>query len=298
VIFAVVFLHVWALHVTGSNNPLGIDVKGPQDTVPFHPYYTMKDSFGLCVFLLVYVAVSFFTPNLFTNPDGFVEFNPMKTPAHIVPEWYFLPFYAILRSITFGVNPYVGLALVLCIVGLVPVYTGNKNPCSCFPNWAFDSISKRKPLIFMLAAVMFALGYFSQFEMDKGGHMINLPMGMMLFATAKLGGVLAMFGAVLILFFLPWLDSHPVRSAVFRPMFRYALLALVIDFVILGYIGSQLPTNTLTIIGQICTAYYFGFFLVILPVLSRTEKALPLPASINEAVLKHEKAKAMLGAAE
>lgn len=226
VIVGVVFVHVWALHVTGSNNPLGIDVKGPQDTIPFHPYYTMKDMFGLGVFLLFYVVVTFYFPHLFAHPDAFVEFDPMVTPAHIVPEWYFLPFYAILRAITFD---------------------------------------------------------------------IGIPFTEIVFIDAKLGGVLAMFGAVAILFVLPWLDSHPVRSARFRPRFRAATLGLVACFVILGWVGMEAADAVLFHIGsfgvpmlwlgQLGTVYYFGYFLVILPYLSRTEKALPLPRSINEAVL-------------
>ena len=100
VIFALVFLHLWALHVHKSNNPVGVDVKGPQDTIPFHPYYTIKDSFGLGVLMLVYLAFVFFAPNFFLEPDNYIEANPLQTPPHIVPEWYLMPFYAILRAFT------------------------------------------------------------------------------------------------------------------------------------------------------------------------------------------------------
>jgi len=103
VIFALVFLHIWALHVHHSNNPLGIDAKGPQDTIPFHPYYTIKDLFGLGVFLLIYMGFVFFAPNFFLDPANYVKANPMVTPAEIVPEWYLMPFYAILRAITFDI---------------------------------------------------------------------------------------------------------------------------------------------------------------------------------------------------
>jgi ubiquinol-cytochrome c reductase cytochrome b subunit len=99
VLFGVVFLHIVALHITGSNNPLGIEVKGPQDTLPFHPYYTIKDSVGMCVFFLVYAIFVFFAPNYLGDPTNFIPANPLQTPEHIVPEWYFLPFYAILRSV-------------------------------------------------------------------------------------------------------------------------------------------------------------------------------------------------------
>jgi ubiquinol-cytochrome c reductase cytochrome b subunit len=98
-IVGVVVLHLVALHRFGSNNPLGIDTKGPQDTLPFHPYYTAKDMFGLGVFLIIYALIVFFAPNLFGEPDNYIPANPLATPPHIVPEWYFLPFYAILRAV-------------------------------------------------------------------------------------------------------------------------------------------------------------------------------------------------------
>ena len=223
VIVAVVFLHVWALHVTGSNNPIGVDPKGKQDTLPFHPYYTVKDMFGLGVFLLFYVAVTFFAPDLLGHADHYIEYNPLVTPAHIVPEWYFLPFYAILRAIDFD---------------------------------------------------------------------IGIPFTDIVFISAKLGGVLLMFGAVLILFFMPWLDSHPVRSARYRPLYKLALAGFVVAFVVLGYVGQKPAEGVYVLIGQVATLYYFAFFLVVLPLLSRKEKALPVPKSINEAVLQQKKEKA------
>lgn len=216
VIVAVVFLHVWSLHVVGSNNPLGIEML-EQDTLPFHPYYTVKDTFGLGVFLLLYVLVTYWAPNMFTHADHFVEYDPLVTPPHIVPEWYFLPFYAILRAITFD---------------------------------------------------------------------IGIPFTDIVFIPAKLGGVIAMFGAVGLLFLLPWLDTHPVRSARYRPFFKAALLLLVLAVLVLGYVGAQLPEGIWVVLGQLATTYYFGFFMVILPLLSRYEKIQPLPASIQEAVLQ------------
>ena len=103
IIFALVFVHLWALHVHKSSNPLGIDTKGPQDTIPFHPYYTIKDMFGLGVLMIVFMAFVFFAPNFFLEPDNYIEANPLVTPTHIVPEWYLTPFYAILRAITFDI---------------------------------------------------------------------------------------------------------------------------------------------------------------------------------------------------
>ncbi len=208
VILGVVILHIWALHIPGSNNPTGVEVKDEQDTVPFHPYYTAKDGFGLGVFLLIFATLIFFAPNLLGHPDNYIQANPLSTPAHIVPEWYFLPFYAILKSFT------------------------------------IDFI---------------------------------MP--------AKLWGVLAMFGSILLLFFLPWLDTSPVRSANYRPVYRWFLVALLVDVLILGYVGGAEPIARNIIMGQIASAYYFLHFLVILPIVSAMERPRPLPNSITEAVL-------------
>ena len=290
VIFGVVLLHVWALHISGSNNPLGIDVKGPQDTLPFHPYFTMKDSFGLCVFLLLYVIVTFFFPNMFAHPDHFVQYDAMKTPPHIVPEWYFLPFYAILRGLTFGVNPYIAASLAAVAVVMAPVYCGSdKKTGLC---GLVCTLGKRftVPLI-AIAGVLFLLGYLSQYEKASGGAILPLPLADLVFVNAKLAGVLAMFGSVILLVFMPWLDWHPVRSAVFRPLFKLATLVLAFDVVVLGYVGMETADAALfgviplLWIGQLGTGYYFAYFLIVLPWLSRYEKAKPLPNSINEAVL-------------
>ncbi len=214
VTLGVIILHVWALHIPGSSNPTGVDVKGEQDTVPFHPYYTAKDGFGLGVFLTIFAAFIFFMPNALGHPDNYIPANPLSTPAHIVPEWYFLPFYAILKSFT---------------VDLI------------------------------------------------------LP--------AKLWGVLAMFGSILLLFFLPWLDSSPVRSANYRPTYRFFLVILLIDVLVLGYIGGAEASGRNIVIGQVAAAYYFAHFLIILPIISATERPRPLPNSITESVLgKHAKA--------
>ncbi|MCX7932674.1 MAG: cytochrome b/b6 [Rhodovarius sp.] len=202
VIVGVVFLHVAALHVTGSNNPLGIEPKGPQDTIPFHPYYTIKDTVGIVVYLMVFAFLVFFMPNYLGHPDNYIPANPLSTPAHIVPEWYFLPFYAILRAV-----------------------------------------------------------------------------------PDKLGGVVLMFGSILIWFFLPWLDTSKVRSMRFRPIARVALLLWVIAFFVLMYCGSKPAEQPYVLISQIATAYYFAYFLVILPALGKLEKPLPLPESISRAVL-------------
>jgi quinol-cytochrome oxidoreductase complex cytochrome b subunit len=286
VIFAVVFLHVWALHVTGSNNPTGIDPKGKQDTLPFHPFYTTKDLFGLGVFLLLYVIVSFYAPNMFSHPDHYVEFDPLLTPHHIVPEWYFLPFYAILRAIVFDFNlmmmggigvmflPFfvnLGVCIYNCIFGFLKMK---------LPHWDTDNFN---PAYVLAGIVIFAAGL-----MLSG--MIPLLTDVV-FIEAKLGGVIAMFGAVILLFFMPWLDSHPVRSARYRPMYKLFLLLMVVSFLALGWVGAQLPEGLPVLVGQIGTAYYFGFFVIILPWLSRNEKAMDMPNSINDAVLEEQKRK-------
>ena len=209
VIVGVVALHMISLHQHGSNNPLGIDAKGPQDKIPFHPYYTVKDMFGLCAFLTIFAGFVFFAPNFFGEPENYIPADPLVTPPHIVPEWYFLPYYAILRSITFDI-------------------------------W---------------------------------------------FLSAKLIGVVLMFGSILILFLVPWLDRSPVRSARYRPIYKQLFWVLVIDCLVLGWVGGNPPEGIFVIIGQIATLYYFAHFLVLLPLLSFIETPRPLPTSISEPVL-------------
>ncbi len=209
VIAAVVILHIWALHIPGSSNPTGVEVKSESDTVPFHPYYTAKDGFGLGVALIAYFALVFFLPNYLGHPDNYIEANPLSTPAHIVPEWYFWPFYAILRA----------------------------------------------------------------FTMD-----FILP--------AKLWGVLAMFAAILVWFFLPWLDKSPVRIGHYRPLFRkFFWFGLIPVMAVLFYCGGAPAEEPYVMLSQLATMYYFLHFLVILPIVSQIEKPEPLPYSITEAVL-------------
>jgi ubiquinol-cytochrome c reductase cytochrome b subunit len=222
VILGVIILHVWALHIPGSNNPTGVNVKGPQDTVPFHPYYTAKDFFGLCVYLLLFCVVVFYAPNALGEVDNYIPANPLSTPPHIVPEWYFWPFYAILRAFT--VN-FLGI-------------------------------------------------------------------------EAKLWGVAGMFSAILLLFFLPWLDTSPVRSNSYRPIAKWLFWVFVADCILLAICGGKPAEEPWVRLSQIGAAYYFAHFLIILPIVSRIEKPLPLPNSISDAVLaKHKTAPAGLGGA-
>ena len=202
VILGLAILHLWALHQHKSNNPLGIDMKGPQDSLPFHPYYTTKDLVGVGFFLLALAALVFYGPNSLGEPENYIEANPLQTPTHIVPEWYLLPFYAILRAI-----------------------------------------------------------------------------------PDKLGGVIALATALLVLFIVPWLDTSKVRSARFRPIYKQLFWVLVADTLVLGWIGRMPPEGAYVVIGQLATAYYFLHFLVLLPLVGKLESPKPLPDSIAGPVL-------------
>lgn len=210
----VVTLHIWALHVVGQNNPTGIEVKSKTDVVDFTPYATVKDAFGIIVFLFFFAYFVFYLPNFLGHPDNYATANPLKTPAHIVPEWYFLPFYAILRAITFNVGP------------------------------------------------------------------IN----------SKLGGVLAMFSSIAVLFLVPWLDTSKVRSAVYRPWYRFFFWLFVANALFLGWLGSQPVEGVYVTMSQMATLYYFAFFVVAMPLLGYLETPRRLPNSITEAVLERNKA--------
>ena len=221
-IAGVVGLHIWALHVPGNNNPTGVNVKSAEDTVPFHPYYTVKDGFAISVFLLLFATFVFYMPDALGHADNYTPANPLVTPAHIVPEWYFLPFYAILRA---------------------------------------------------------------------------LP--------DKLMGVLAMFGAIAVLFVLPWLDTSRVRSMRYRPTARLYFFIFVLACIVLGFCGAHSPDdpvlghaasgltlldsdiNSYVWLSRIAALYYFAYFLVITPVLGLTETPLPVPESISAPVLSH-----------
>ncbi|MEM6462398.1 MAG: cytochrome b N-terminal domain-containing protein [Pseudomonadota bacterium] len=211
-IAGVVVLHVWALHVTGQTNPTGVEVRSKTDTLPFTPYATIKDAFATVLFLIVYAYFIFYIPNYLGHADNYIEANPLVTPAHIVPEWYYLPFYAILRAITFDVGP-------------------------------IDS---------------------------------------------KLGGVLAMFASIVILFFLPWLDTSKVRSAVYRPLYKIFYWLFVINCIFLGWLGSKPAEGIYVILAQVGTLYYFAFFIPILPILGWIEKPRQVPTSITDSVLARQ----------
>jgi ubiquinol-cytochrome c reductase cytochrome b subunit len=219
VIAAVVALHIWALHVPGNNNPTGVNVKSKTDTVDFHPYYTVKDAFAVALFMIMFAVFVFYLPDAFSKVDNAVPANPLVTPAHIVPEWYLLPFYAILRAI-----------------------------------------------------------------------------------PDKLSGVLALFGAIGMLFILPWLDTSKVRSMRYRPTARIYFFIWILAALALGWCGSQEPDgkviggvagpifidydiNSVTWLSRIATLYYFAYFLFITPILGLRETPLPVPSSLYTPVL-------------
>jgi len=221
VIAALVGVHLWALHTVKSSNPLGVEMKTEADSIPFHPYYTIKDLYGVGLFMIFFLAFVFWAPNFFGEPDNYIEANPLVTPAHIVPEWYYLPFYAILRAFT-------------------------------------------------------------------ADAFIYLPFKL-LFITPKLAGVIAMFGAIIILFFLPWLDRSPVRSAKFRPLYKGFFWIFFLNCLVLGYVGAKPAEGVLVVVGQWSTLYYFAHILVIIPLLGKFEKTKPVPDSIASSVTKAAK---------
>jgi quinol-cytochrome oxidoreductase complex cytochrome b subunit len=201
-IAGVVVLHIWALHVVGQNNPTGVEPKSEKDTVAFTPYATIKDGFAMVCFLIFFSWFIFYIPNYLGHADNYIPANPLVTPAHIVPEWYYLPFYAMLRSV-----------------------------------------------------------------------------------PDKLGGVLTMFGAILVLFFVPWLDTSKVRSGSYRPLFKQFFWIWIAVCIGLGWLGSKPAEGGYVIAGRILTVWYFAHFLIILPLLGLFEKPKAVPASITEAVL-------------
>jgi ubiquinol-cytochrome c reductase cytochrome b subunit len=189
IIVGAVLIHLVLLHEVGSNNPLGLTLK--TENIPFYPYFYTKDLFGLIVLFLVFFTFVFYYPNTLGHADNYVEANPMKTPLHIVPEWYFLPFYAILRSI---------------------------------PN--------------------------------------------------KIGGVVGMFGSLIILLTIPFTNSSEIRSTAFRPMYKIAYWLLVVSFLLLGWIGQMPVEYPYTEIGVISMIYYFFFFIIVIPFLGKIESYL------------------------
>jgi ubiquinol-cytochrome c reductase cytochrome b subunit len=222
VILGLSILHIWAFHTTGNNNPTGVDVRrgskeeAAKDTLPFWPYFVIKDLFALVVILAVFWAIVGFMPNFLGHPDNYIEANPLVTPSHIVPEWYFLPFYAVLRAFTADV--WVVIAVEWLSFGII---------------------------------------------------------------DAKFFGVLAMFGSIAVMALVPWLDTSSVRSGRYRPMFKWWFWLFVVNFFVLMWAGAMPAEGIYANMSLIGTAYWFGYFLIILPILGVIEKPLPQPATIE-----------------
>ena len=254
VLLGLVVAHIIALHEVGSNNPDGVEIKAPGapkdahghplDGIPFHPYYTVHDIFSVSIFLMVFTAIVFFAPEFggyFLEYNNFIPADPLKTPLHIAPVWYFTPYYSMLRAIT-GEMMYVLIACVL--LGAFLAVKNNKLP----------SVIK--------AGVM-------------GGAV--LISALMYGIDAKFWGVVVMGGAVVIMFFLPWLDYSPVKSIRYRPDWhKYVYAVFVVDFLILGYLGVQPPSPIGERVSQVGTLFYFGFFLL-MPWWSKLGTPKPVP---------------------
>jgi len=238
VLLGLVVAHLLALHDVGSNNPDGVEIKGPKapkdangkplDGIPFHPFYTVHDIFGVGMFLMVFAAIVFFAPELggyFLEFNNFIPADPLKTPAHIAPVWYFTPFYSMLRATT---DVLVNVLCVILALGGVAALVVMKGKAK----WA--------AIIVALVTIVLLKTF-----------------------DAKFWGVVVMGGAVIILFFLPWLDHSPAKSIRYRPTWHKVLYGIfLVFFVVLGYLGILPPSEAGTIVSQVGTLFYFGFFLL------------------------------------
>ncbi|MBU6258231.1 MAG: cytochrome bc complex cytochrome b subunit [Burkholderiales bacterium] len=256
VLLGLVVAHLLALHDVGSLNPDGIEIKAkkdpktgiPLDGIPFHPYYSVHDLIGVSVFLLIFSAVMFFAPEgggYFLEANNFIPANPLKTPAEIAPVWYFTPFYSMLRAVTSDM-----VKVLMVIVAGAGVLGYLKA--------GLKGIWKFAPLVVAIA----------------------IEAGMYAF-DAKFWGVVVMGLAVIILFFLPWLDRSPVKSIRYRPNWNKWFYGIfVIVFFVLGFLGTKPPTPTGTLIAQTGTLFYFGFFLL-MPWWSRIGEFKPVPDRVT-----------------
>jgi ubiquinol-cytochrome c reductase cytochrome b subunit len=255
VLLGLVAAHLIALHEVGSNNPDGIEVKDnlgpdghPLDAIPSHPYYTVHDAFGVTIFLVIFSAVVFFAPEMggyFLEYNNFLPADSLKTPPHIAPVWYFTPYYSVLRATTsqFMYALMAGVAAYVALLILKSRLSGGMK---------------------LLAAVVGLVALLG-----------------MLFLDAKFWGVVLMGASVVILALMPWLDHSPVRSIRYRPTWhKYVYILFGIAFVALGYLGVQAPTAGRTLVSQICTFIYFGFFLL-MPWWSRAGQFKPVPSRVT-----------------
>ncbi len=218
ILLGLVGFHVWAVHQVGQNNPTGVEVQSTSETVPFTPFATVKDIFAISVFLIFFSWFLFYMPDYMGHPDNYIPGDTMSTSAHIVPEWYFLPFYAMLRAITFNIGP----------------------------------------------------------------------------ISSTFAGVIVLVSSIVVLLFIPWLDRSKVKSARYRPLYKLFFWLFIADVVFLGWLGSQPISNATILSAQIATAYYFVFFLVIMPFLPKFERNLTVPKSITEDMQEKSKNKGRL----
>ncbi|MEY3777053.1 MAG: hypothetical protein RIR83_1095 [Pseudomonadota bacterium] len=253
VLVGLVAAHIVALHEVGSNNPDGVEIKEtldekgiPLDGIPFHPFYSVHDVMGLGVFLMIFAFIVFFAPEMggyFLEANNFEPANPLQTPSHIAPVWYFTPFYSMLRATTSEF--------------LIPMWI--------FAASIFWLASRGAPLkikgLFLAILAVLAVAFYS--------------------FDAKFFGVLVMGGSVVIIFFLPWLDNSQVKSIRYRPAFhKYIYAVFVVCFVILGYLGIKPPSPIAEKISQVCTLFYFGFFLA-MPYWSKLGEFKPVPKRVT-----------------
>ena len=255
VLLGLVVAHLLALHDVGSNNPDGVEIKAkkdpktgiPLDGIPFHPYYTVHDIVGVGVFLMLFSAVVFFAPEMggyFLEYNNFIPADPLKTPAHIAPVWYFTPYYSMLRATTdVMVNVFVVVVALGGIAGLLLARGGAAKAA-------------------VVVAAVVAAVLLKTFD-------------------AKFWGVVVMGGAVIILFFLPWLDFSPVKSIRYRPNWhKYLYAVFVLNFIVLAYLGVQPPSPIGERVSQLGTLFYFGFFLL-MPWWSRLGEPKPVPDRVT-----------------
>ena len=255
VLVGLVVAHIIALHEVGSLNPDGIEIKAlkgpdgiPLDGIPFHPYYTVHDIFAVSMFLMVFCAIIFFAPEMggyFLEYNNFIPANPFQTPLHIAPVWYFTPFYSLLRAVTTEMM----YVLIACVLG----------------GAGFAVLKLKMPVVFKGVIALGALGVAA----------------MMLGIDAKFWGVVAMGGGVVVLFFLPWLDNSAVKSIRYRPDWhKYLYGIFVINFLVLGYLGTQPPSAIGGRVAQLGTLFYFGFF-ILMPWWSRIGTSKPVPERVT-----------------
>jgi len=294
VLLGLVVAHIIALHEVGSNNPDGVEIKAhkdadgkPLDGIPFHPYYTVHDVLGISVFLMAFSAIVFFAPEFggyFLEYNNFIPADPLKTPAHIAPVWYFTPFYSMLRAITGEM-----MTILMLLIALAAVLSAIKIKMSGMAKvgilvGAAVSIAAMLTILMLLIALAAVLSAIKikMSGMAKVGILVGAAVSIaaMLTTDAKFWGVVVMGAAVVILFFLPWLDHSPVRSMRYRPNAHKVVYGIfVINFFILGYLGIQAPSAVFERISQVGTLFYFGFFLL-MPWWSRMGTFKPVPDRI------------------